>query len=240
MVLVVASFAGIFLASGGGLNEIEEIDKGNWINYVILFGFYLVNYFIITFFNVALIHCTRLYFNGQEATVQDGINYSMTRLKVILSWSIFAATIGFILKAIQENAGWLGKIITGLIGIVWSIASFFAMPVIAYEDLGPLDAFKRSAQLMREKWGESLGSRFSFVLINLIALLIIVLPLFLIGSTIHIGIAFVLGFLGLFFVMAIMSSAQTIFVSAVYHNISGDPVEHFNQQMIDGLFQTKK
>ena len=54
----------------------------------------------------------------------------------------------------------------------------------------------------------------------------------------HVSIGFVLGFLGLFFVMAIMSEAQTIFVSAVYHNISGDPVEHFNQELIDGLFQT--
>jgi len=40
-------------------------------------------------------------------------------------------------------------------------------------------------------------------------------------------------------VAAILSAAKTIFVSAVYHNISGDPVEHFNQQMIDNLFVRK-
>jgi hypothetical protein len=57
----------------------------------------------------------------------------------------------------------LGKIITGLVGIVWSVAIFFVTPVIACENLGPNAAFKKSAMLMKEKWGESIGAGFSFV-----------------------------------------------------------------------------
>jgi len=45
--------------------------------------------------------------------------------------------------------------------------------------------------------------------------------------------------IGGFTVISIISAAQTIFVSAVYHNITGDPVKHFNQQMIDQLFEKK-
>ena len=38
----------------------------------------------------------------------------------------------------------------------------------------------------------------------------------------------------------IISSVQTIFVSAVYHNITnGDVTEHFNQQLVDDLFVRK-
>src|SRR5580700_2928054 len=42
------------------------------LGYFFLFLFYLVNYFIVVFFNMALIECTRLYFHGQKPTVADG------------------------------------------------------------------------------------------------------------------------------------------------------------------------
>src|SRR6202011_2079960 len=101
------------------------------------------------------------------------------------SWAIFAATVGTILRAIQDKVGALGKIITGLIGIVWSIATFFVVPVIAYENLGPIDAFKRSAEIMKEKWGESLGSTFSFGLLRLVAFILVCFPLFCLGLIIN-------------------------------------------------------
>jgi hypothetical protein len=239
LILVMGSFVGVVLATSG--SDLDNFSGDNrLLGYAVLFGFYLVNYFIITFFNMALIHCTHLYFRGEEASVQEGIRFSMSRLGVIFSWALFAATVGFILKVIQENAGWLGKIITGIIGVVWSIATFFVVPVIAYENVGPIDAFKRSSELMRQKWGESLGSRFSFGVINILAVFLIVIPLFFLGALVHVVLGVVLALLGLFLIMAIMSAAHTIFVSAVYHNVTGDPVAHFNQQLIDGLFQEKE
>ena len=135
----------------------------------------------------------------------------------------------------QENLGSVGKIITGLIGIAWSIATFFVVPVIAYENMGPIDAFKRSVQIMKDKWGEKLGSTFSFGLITLVGLGIIAVPAVIISLLIHplAGIAF--GILGLLLLFAIVSTARCIFVSAIYHNINGDPVENYKQQFIDNL-----
>lgn len=92
---------------------------------------------------------------------------------------------------------------------------------------------------LREKWGESLGAQFSFGLINLAGMLLIVLPLFLLGFFVHVALGVVLGLLGLFLITAVLSAARIVFISAVYHNLTGDPVEHFNQQMVDGLFQGK-
>ncbi|MDB5197729.1 MAG: hypothetical protein JWP88_2100 [Flaviaesturariibacter sp.] len=237
LVLVMGSFVTAILAGAGW--EIDAVNDGNTVlNYLMLFGFYLVNYFIITFFNMALVHCTHLYFTGEEVSVQKGLQFSASRLRVILSWALFAATVGTILKVLQENLGWIGKIITGLMGIVWSVATFFVVPVIAYEDLGPIDAFKRSAQLMKEKWGESLGSRLGFGVVNLVAFLLVAVPLFIIGAFIHILVGIGLALLGTFLIMTIMSAAHTIFISAVYHNVTGHPVEHFNQQLIDNLFES--
>lgn len=238
LVVVMASFAGVVFAATGWETELFE-EENTVLEYAVLFGFYLVNYFIITFFNMALVHCTHLYFKGEEVTVQQGIQFSASRLGMIFSWALFAATVGFILRVIQENVGWLGKIITGLIGMVWSIATFFVVPVIAYENMGPIDAIKRSSQLMKEKWGESLGARFSFGIIQILAFVLIVVPLFFLGSMVHLLLGVVLAMLALFLIIAVLSAANTIFIAAVYHNITGNPVQHFNQQMVDNLFEEK-
>jgi len=238
LVLIMGSFVLVFLGVNGWSDENIE-DPGTIGNYLYLFLFYLVNYFIVVFFNMGLIHCTRLYFRGEEVSINAGLRFSLSRIGTIFSWAVFAATVGTILRIIQEESGLIGKIITGIIGIVWNIATFFVVPVIAYEGLGPIAAFKRSSQLMKQKWGESLGATFSFGLIQFLAMIVLVIPLFFIGNMIHPIGGIALALMGVFIIATIFSAAQTIFVSAVYHNINDEPVKHFNQQMIDGLFQKK-
>ena len=239
LLLVIASFfTGMLAYSGWDFDNMEEL--GTVTTYFLVFLFYIANYFVIVFFNMALIHCTRLYFHGEEVTVRKGLQFSMSRIGAIFSWAVFAAVVGTILKAIQENSGIVGKIITGIIGIVWNIATFFVVPVIAYENLGPLQAFKRSSQMMKEKWGESLAATFSLGLIQFILMIGVGVLLFMVGYIIHPLAGIILAITGAFLVVAIISATQTIFVSAVYHNITNDPTTHFSQQMIDDLFQEKR
>src|SRR6266487_3236864 len=239
LVLIIGSFVVASMANNGWeLQTIREL-KGSVEYYAVIFLFYLVNYFVVVFFNMALIHCTRLYFKGEEVSVRAGLKFSMSRIGAIFSWAVFAATVGLILRAIQENSGIIGKIITGIIGIVWSVATFFVVPVIAYENLGPVGAFKRSAQLMKQKWGESIVAGFSFGLIQFLAFLVVGIPLFLLGSLVNPFLGIALAVAGSFIIMSIISAAQTIFISAVYHNINGDVTKYFDQQLVDGLFVQK-
>ena len=238
MVLVISSFVVVLFASSGW--DIDAVrDQSTVARYGLLFLYYLINYFVIVFFNTALIHCTHLYFQGEKPTIGQGLRFSLQRIGAILSWAIFAATIGMILRLIQERLGSIGKIITGLIGIVWSIATFFVVPIIAYENLGPLSALKRSATMMKDKWGESLGATFSFGIIQLLGVFLLVIPSFLLGWLIHPIVGIIIFALGLFAILTVMSAAKVIFVSAVYHQINGDPVKHFNQQLADNLFVEK-
>lgn len=238
LLLILGSFVTILLAGvGWDTDAIQESSRG--MDYLFIFLYYLVNYFIVVFFNMALVHCTHLYFKGEEVTIEKGIRFSMSRIGAIFAWSMFAATVGMILRLLAENLGSLGKILIGLIGIVWSVATFFVVPVIAYENLGPVDAFKRSAQMMKEKWGERIGAGFSFGLVSFIATLVVGGGLFVIGAVFNVIVGIFLAVLGVLLVAAVMSAVKTIFISAVYHNINGDPVDYFNQQMIDGLFVQK-
>jgi hypothetical protein len=239
LLLIIGSFVVASLAvNGWDVDNIGEV-RGNIEYYGVLFLFYLVNYFIVVFFNMALIHCTRLYFKGEEGSVSSGLRFSVSRIGAIFSWAVFAATVGLILRIIQENTGIIGKIITGIIGIVWSVTTFFVVPVIAYENVGPVGAFKRSAQIMKDKWGESLAAGFSFGLIQFLSFLIIGVPLFLLGSAVHVFLGVALAVGGVFIVLSILSAAQTIFISAIYHNINGDVNKYFDQQLVDGLFVQK-
>jgi hypothetical protein len=238
IILILGSFGTAVLASAGwDVHEIGTISTAG--NYALIFAFYIVNYFIVVFFNTALVHCSSLYFKGEEVTVNKGLQFSMSRIGAIFSWTVFAGTVGAILKIIQENVGSLGKIITSIVGIVWGIATFFVVPIIANENLGPIDAFKRSSQLMKEKWGQSVGAGFSFGLIQLGFILVALIPVAIIAS-INIVAGIVVGILALSIIFSIFSAARTIFVTAIYLNVTGDPVENYNQQFIDNLFIEKK
>lgn len=238
LLVVMASFVtGIVFVKGSGIADIDLSNKVT--NYIMVFVFYLVNYFIIVFFNMALIHCVRAYFRGEEVNLREGLEFSFSRIAVIFMWAVFAATIGTILKVIQENSGWLGKIITGIIGIVWNIATFFVVPVIAYENLGPIAAFTRSSQIMKQKWGESLAGNFSFGLVQFLGILIISLPLFFLGALVSTALGIVLAVLAAFIIISIVSAAQTVFTAAVYFHINGEESQQFNHELIDDLFVRK-
>jgi hypothetical protein len=217
----------------------DEVNIRSNIAYLIMFLFYLVNYFVVVFFNMALMHCTKQYFDGEEVTISKGLRFSADRVNVIFSWAVFSATVGVLLKVIQDNAGWLGRIITSAIGLVWGVATFFVVPILAYEKLGPVDAVKRSASMMKQKWGESIGSSFSFGLLQMCLFLVLVIVSYGVGYYINEALGIFLCVAGLLMIVIISSALNSIFVSAVYNNINGNISDHFRQQLLDGLFQEK-
>lgn len=235
MLLIFGSIFGAFFAQYGlDLNSVVTMDRG--ARYFVLFLFYIINYFVVVFFNMALIHCARLYFEGEEVSVSKGLQFSVSRLGAIFSWAVFAATVGTVLKLVQDNAGWLGKILISIVGFVWSLATFFVVPIIAYENVGPVDALKRSSEMMKEKWGERLGASFSIALLPLLGMALFGILGLLIGNFINETAGIMVFVAGILLVFALHSALNSIFISAVYHNINGNFNDHYNQQLLDGLF----
>ncbi|MEX0977727.1 MAG: DUF6159 family protein, partial [Pirellulales bacterium] len=72
--------------------------------YVLLFLFYFVNYFVVIFFNSALISCAIIRFHGGDATLGDGMSAAISRLPQIVGWALVSATVGVILKAIESRS----------------------------------------------------------------------------------------------------------------------------------------
>jgi hypothetical protein len=245
LILVTLSFFGSgYLAFGEEILAIADdkiaANSLDAILYVMVFLFYILNYFIIVFFNVGLVHCARMILDGHETTVREGIDYAATRVVSILSWAILAATVGMILKAIQENSGTFGQIISGIIGMVWGIATFFVVPIIAYEDVNPIEAVKRSGQIMKDKWGESIGANFSFGLFSFLGTILVALPAgFLIGAIIHPVAGVVTGVMMFILIQMSVSAANMVFLAAAYQHVNDEPTGYFESDILDDVFVQK-
>lgn len=210
------------------------------LGYLLAFIFYFVNFFIVIFFNVALVFSAREVFEGRKVKVTDALRYAASRLGTILAWTALASTVGVILKMLEERLGFLGSIVSGLLGLAWSILTYFVVPVLAFEDIGPVEALKRSGSIIRKKWGESIGAGFSFGLLYLIGIvgsIISCLVLMLVLKLYITGVIFLIGGILLTFVAA--SAAETVFLTAAYEHARGITPAYYRDDLLDDTFVAK-
>jgi len=138
-------------------------DKGGEVHqtgpfYAIMAVVYLVSMFLTTFFNVAFYHEILTALNGQPVSISRGFRFAASRIRAVAAWSLFSGLVGLIIKSIEERVGVVGRIVVRLIGIGWSVASVFAIPVIVREgtSANPVEFLKSSARMLKKTWGESL------------------------------------------------------------------------------------
>lgn len=253
--LTLASFAAPFFAfPSWGEQMLAAADKNNprgglaeqltW--FALTFAFYLVNFFIIAFFNTALAACAIVHFKGGEPTLSDGLAAARRRLPQILAWTFLAATVGMFLKALEERLGWLGQLVVRLIGMAWTIATFMVVPVLAVEGLGPMDALKRSASLLRKNWGETLIGNFGLGLASFVMLLpAILLMLFggvLLASQQAVlgGALIAVGFICMIGAALVMATLSEIYRSALYlFAAERQLAPGFSPELIERAFREK-
>lgn len=207
-----------------------------------VFLFYVATYSIGIFFNVALVSIASDRLAGGQATLQDGLRVAWQRKWRILEWGVLAATVGMILKGLERRAGFITRIVIGIIGFVWTLACFFVVPLLAAEDLGPIDALRRSAQIFRQTWGEEVVGGFSFGLIFfLLAIPGVILPIA--GAQIgppalFVGIALAVIYWVLLAVTA--SAVQGIFVAALFRYATSRQIPGaFSGHDLPGAWQPK-
>ena len=130
--------------------------------------FYLVTSFVVIFFNAALVAAANEHFSGQPSGLMVGIRVAARRIPLIFLWTLVASTVGMILRLISERSGLIGKIVIALIGVVWAIATYFAIPVIVIEGTGPFRAISLSASTIKKTWGETLVLAVGFGLVGVV------------------------------------------------------------------------
>jgi uncharacterized protein DUF6159 len=143
-----------------GLGLFDQLDRSGTgaspVFYVCVFAFYLAQYFVMFFFNSALVGAAMMRLDGGDPTVADGLRIARGKWRQILGYAAIAATVGMALRAVEQRAGFIGRIVVGLIGVAWTLATFLTVPVLVARDIGPIDAVKESAELLKRTWGENL------------------------------------------------------------------------------------
>jgi len=243
-VLVLASFA-LPLWFTGYFQSIDNPDqvKENPLVYVVTFLFYFANYFTIVFFNSALVACAVIRFHGGDPTVGDGLRAASARLPQIFGWALVAASVGMILKAIENRSEKAGAFVAGLLGMGWSLVTFFVVPVIVIEKAGPLEAIKRSTSIIRKTWGESLAANFGIGGITFLLTLPAILMLFfgvVVASEVNpwLGSALIgVGVLGIMAISLISSALNAILLAALYLYAAKNEVPAaFDAEQLTGAF----
>ena len=156
-------------------------------SFVLGFLFYLCQYFVIFLFNAALVAAAMIRLEGGDPTVADGLRAARERIGPILGYAAIAATVGMLLQAMKNKENnVVMRIVGSLLGVAWTLASFLVVPVLVMQNVGPIDAIKRSVELLKRTWGENaignVGIGLVFGLVTALVVVVAAVLVFLAAS----------------------------------------------------------
>lgn len=248
IMLLLASFALPVLAVHHALPIAEGsmTHTARLLSYAGTYLFYVISYTIVMFFNTALIAVALKRLDGEPASVGEGLQIALANLPSILGYALIAATVGTILRAIEERVGIIGRIVTAIIGAAWTLATAMTLPVLVVENVGPVEAISRSLGLLRKNWGENLIGNVGIS----IGVAVITIPLFLLAGLFMLfaistkalvmivlaAVALLVTVVGLSLVSATL---HAIYTAALYRFATGSRDGGIRQELLAGAFRQK-
>jgi len=243
-VLVTISFAVPLWATGA----LERAADGGFDAVTLVLGFlyYFVTYTVIIFCNAALVGGALIRLEGGDPTARDGFRIAFSRLPAILGYAAISATVGVILRAIAERGGIVGAIGAAIVGVAWNLATFLAIPVLVVENVGPIEAVKRSGGLLKRTWGEQVVGNVGISLVfGLLALAVILAggALIAVMASIAVPLAIAAIVLVVILVAAIAlvgAAVSGIFTASLYRYVTkGDGGSMFPTATLQQAFRPK-
>jgi hypothetical protein len=232
-----------------GFDGLERVGEGEASLglYLWAFAFYVAQYTVIFFCNAALVGAAMIRLEGGDPTVADGFRIAKARIGPIVGYAMIAATVGMVLRAIQERSGMIGTWVAGLLGLAWTLASFMVVPVLVTRNVGPIEAVQESARLLKRTWGENVIGQAG------IGLVFGLLQLLVIGIGILLGIAAAASqsvamfftvvavvVLAVILVALVQAALAGIYAAALYRHASGQSAgPGFDPQLLHSAFAPK-
>ena len=210
------------------------------------FCFYTVQYTIIFYCNSALVGAAMIRLKGGDPTIGDGFRIANEHFASIFGYALLSATVGIVLRSIARR-GFIGRIVALVLGLGLNLATFLAVPVLVIEGVGPIEAVKRSSQLLKKTWGEQLagnlgiGAVFALVVLAGIAVFGGALTLAIMSHSVPLIVGVVVAFVLALILLSLVGSAlSAIYTAAVYrYATEGDPGGLFDAELVRGAFRVK-
>ena len=245
LIVIVLSLAVPVAVLGGFSTEAAQSEPLAMLGALI---FYVVTYFVALFFNAALVGAAMIRMDGGNPTLGDGLRIAWARKGRIFGYALIAATVGLILRAIEERVGWLGSLVVKLIGVAWAVATFLVVPVLVTRDVGPVGAVKESAELLRSTWGENLIGNFGlglvFMLVYFAWIALGIGAVVVASKTGYVALiagVVLVGVVGLLAISALQATMQGVYSAALYRHATRPeaPVPGFPPELMANAFRVK-
>jgi hypothetical protein len=163
--------------------------------------------------------------NGRAVSIRHGFGVAFSRWKSVLWWSLLAGVVGLIIRKLEDQLSFVGKLVVGWIGVAWSVASIFAIPILVREPslANPFAVLGRSAETIKRTWGEMLsgyigmkGSNVLFFWASILAWLWAGLAAYLLGNAWVLAVAGALWIFCLIVYSYLASVASRVYLCALY------------------------
>ena len=190
-------------------------------------------------FQGALVSGAHERFTGGDPTVRSAIGGAVSKMHRLVPWAILTATVGLLLRMVREEMGFVGRILASLLNTAWQVLTYLVVPVVMFEDLGPINGVKRSTELFKQTWGENLAARVGFGLLGFL-LMIPGIGLFILGAASGIWLLYIVAVLWLIAVAVVLSAMNAVFQTALYLYVTtGSIPTGFENDSLPAAFGTK-
>jgi hypothetical protein len=234
-VVSILIFAGLIFwpALVVGLSNTSKVEI-----YVLLAVLYFAASFITIFFNAAMIAAASDRLSGGPGSIRAGVGVAWSHAGPLLAWALLSATVGVIVRVVESRMG-LAAIFARLLGAAWTVMTFFVVPVLVFEGVGPIEAMKRSGGLFRQRWGEQLVGNGSIGILLFIAFGICTFVAFVLG-TVLLPLGIVFAVLAFALLVSVGSAVTAIFNAALYrYAVSGGVTAPFKDDDFSGAFRQR-
>jgi hypothetical protein len=195
------------------------------------------SYFVIIFFNAALISAALDRLRGGDPNVSSGLSHAFAHIHTIFIWALIAATVGLALQLLRANQrNVFARMIIDMIGGVWDFLTFFVVPILVSENVGAIGAIKRSSGLVRKTWGRQITASFGFILVYILAVIIGAIPAILVGFVSGIaGVA--VGIMTVGLAVCTVQALEGIFKAALYEYAMGEKPAEFDLRTLQTAYK---
>ncbi len=212
LIVCVSFFVPLSMADKG----VEHLYNTNQTAFIAgAFLFYFLNYFLITFFNCAVIACAEIRMSGGDPSLGDGFSAAFAVIGYIALWAIIEATVGLLLRMLKGRNR--RSFVTGSLGTLWTMASFFVAPRMVIDRINPFTALRSAWNDVKSNWGHQLVAGVSFGLIGVMASIPAFLFVYFTGAA-SIA-AMVAGVMWVLIVALLVSALKSIFQASLYLTI---------------------
>ncbi len=216
-------------------NLLTEIipSTGGLVYIGLLFSIFL-NIFLRSYLGVALIKHTYDLLKQNPASVRHSLAYAHQKWAMVAKWALLVTSVTFFAKVISllpSNAYAVFATVSTLL-LLWSMITFFILPIITLQHKSVLQSVKTSAEYMTQTIVKVCGGLLWVGVLLFLAFAILALIPRLLPS----GISAWIEYSSVFAINAILSSAILIFKTKLYefyqdmqHHLSGQSPADYSQ-----------